>query len=165
METISRKDLTISWLSGYIDADGCISFSRMNNNRRTKQTSYLVPYVSITTTCTLNYQRLLEIYRELNIPVHVSMKPNGDPKTRKPVYVFKTQGLKRTKLILPLIEPYLIGKKREAQLVMEYIAIRESLFAQKKHDPREDAIFQEMKTIKGSRNYVRNPQRLYARLH
>lgn len=164
METISRKDLTMAYLAGYIDADGCISFQRMANNRRTKKTAFLTPYVSITTTCTLTYEKLLEIYDNYHIPVHTSIKSNGNPKTRKPVYVFRTIGMKRSKIILPLIVPHLIGKKKEAELVLEYISIRERLFATKTHDIREDAIFQEMKKIKSSRNIVKNPQRLYARL-
>lgn len=165
METISRKDLTMAYLAGYIDADGCISFQRMVNNRRTKKTAFLTPYVSITTTCTLTYEKLLEIYNEYHIPVHISIKKNGKSENRMPVYVFRTIGMKRSKVILSLIVPYLIGKKREAELTLEYISIRERLFATKTHDIREDAIFQEMKKIKGSRNIVRNPQRLYARLH
>lgn len=164
METISRKDLTMSWLAGYIDADGCISFERINNNRRTKQTAHLRPYVSITTTCTLTYKHLLKIYDEFGIPVHISLKANGNPEKRKPVYVFRTIGLNRCKIILPLIMPYLIAKRKESELVIEYIAIRENLFATKKHSDREYAIAREMKEIKSSRNIVKNPQRLYARL-
>lgn len=164
METISRKDLTMSYLAGYIDADGCISFERVNNNRRTKQTAHLRPYVSITTTCTLNYENLLKIYDEYHIPVHIAIKNNGDLTRRKPVYVFRTIGMQRCKKIIPLIEPYLIGKKQEANLMLEFIDIRERLFATKKHDPRELAIAEEMKSIKSSRQIVKNPQRLYARL-
>lgn len=165
METISRKDLTMSWLAGYIDADGCISFERIANNRRTRKTAHHRPYVSITTTCTLNYNRLLEIYNEYGIPFHCAIKANGDPERRKPVYVFRTIGLRRCKKILPLIMPHLVGKLKEAELMMEYIALREKLFATKTHDPREEAISEEMRMIKGRRNIVRNPQRLYARLH
>jgi hypothetical protein len=165
METISRKDLTLAWLAGLIDGDGCISFQRMSETRRLKRTSsHLVPYITITSTCTLTYEYMVKLYKELEVPLHVSMKPNTNPERQKPVYIFKTHGLKRSKTLLPLIMPYLVTKKREAELVMEFIEIRERLFATKTHDPREEEISEELRQIKVRRNTVKNPQRLYARL-
>lgn len=81
-----------------------------------------------------------------------------------PQHVIVVMGLQRSKKILPLIMPYLVTKRREAELIMEFIGIRDRLFAQKKHDPREFAILSELKAVKAERNIVRNPQRLYARL-
>lgn len=164
METISRKDLTLAWLAGMIDADGCISVLRQVNNRRTRKTEFLRPYVQLSTTCTLTYEYTLALYQELMIPVHVSMRPNVNPETQKPVYIFNTIGMKRCTTILPLLLPYLVTKKREAELLIEFIVLRETL-GQRQHSPREDAIAQELREIKASRNMVKNPQRLYARLH
>lgn len=107
-------------------------------------------------------KHLREVYKELEVPVHIAAKNNG--KNNKQIYVFETQGLKRCKTLIPLIMPYLVTKRQEAELIMEYIQIREDLFATKKHDPREDAILKELKQIKEERNTVKNPQRLYARL-
>lgn len=165
METISRKDLTIAWLAGVVDADGCISFHRNYQNRRSIKTSHLIPYTQITTTCTLTSEHLQKIYKELGIPYHLSLKVNGVSEgNRKPVYVFNTQGMQRSKKIIPLIMPYLVTKKREAELIMEFVAIRDRLFMKKQHDPREEVISEELRTIKANRNIVKNPQRLYARL-
>lgn len=163
MEKISRKDLTLAWLAGLIDGDGCISIARMVNNRRTKQTYHLQVYTTITTTCTLTMEHLRKVYTTFDIPYHISLRDNG--KEHKPVYIVRVHGMKRSKRLIPLIMPYLITKHREAELVMEFIEIRERLFAQKTHDPREDVIAEELSAIKGNRNMVKNPQRLYARLY
>lgn len=164
METISRKDLAIAWLAGMVDADGCISFHRNYQNRRTIRTSHRIPYTQVTTTCTKTAAHLKELYKELEIPYHMSIRSNGGG-NRKPVYNINVQGLQRSLKIIPLILPYLVTKKREAELVLEFIAIRQALYNTKKHDPREEAISEEMRQLKANRNIVKNPQRLYARLH
>ena len=165
METISRKDLAIAWLAGMIDADGCISFHRNANNRRTVTTSYRVPYIAITTTCGETIKYITDLYEELGVPYYLKHKNNTNPTTNKPIWVITTQGLKRSKRILPLVEPYLVTKKKEARLVLEFIEIRERLARTFQHDPRETAISDELRKIKANRQIVKNPQRLYARLH
>jgi len=163
METISRKDLDLAWLAGMIDADGCISFAKQQNSRNKGKTHHLKPYVTVTTTCTLTKDYMIDMYDKYQIPIHVAVKPSKSP-DRKEVYTIATIGMKRSKTILSLVKDYLVTKQREANLVLEFIEIRERLFAQKLHEPREDEIVEEMKNIKSNRNYTRNPQRLYARL-
>lgn len=163
METISRKDLTAAWLAGMIDADGCIGFARMLQNRRQRKTEHLNIYTAITTTCTLTMEHLRRVYEELEVAYHVAIKDNGGA-DRKPVYIIKVHGMMRNEKLLPLITPYLVTKKKEAELMLEFISIRLKLRNKKTHDPREDAIAREVKELKATRNTVKYPQRLYARL-
>jgi hypothetical protein len=168
METISRKDLNLAWLAGLIDADGCISM-RIQRQRKSRETrtEYPVPYTSITTTCSLTSSYLIELFKSLNLPLYVQHKKNGfdkDGNPRKPVWHLLVNGLGRNERFLPLVLPFLVTKHKEAELMLEFIAIRKELFAQKKRSPREFAILAELKRLKEERNIVRNPHRLYARL-
>lgn len=163
METISRKDLNLAWLAGLIDGDGCISMRiQKQRSSRASQTEYPVPYMQLTTTCETTKQYLDKLFRTLEVGVHIRLRPNG--KDHKPVWIFTINGLERNRRFLPLVHPHFVTKQRESELVQEFIAIRQRLFAQKKRDPREFAILAELKRIKQERNFVRNPQRLYARL-
>lgn len=162
MEIISRKDRYLIWLSGLIDGDGCVSLALQKSPlKRNSENEYLVPYVAITTTCTTTKNHIADKSREFEIPIYIRLKkqPRND---LKPVWEITVRGLGRVKNLLSQISSYLITKSEEAELLLKFIAERESLQFQKKRGPTEQDILRRLKEIKRQRNTVRNPQRLYA---
>lgn len=165
MKTISRKDNTeFAWLAGLIDGDGCISFAKIKqSSARNTQREYYVPYVSITTTCITTKNYLESMFKEYQLPLYINLKPSRNIH-QKPVWRLTAQGLTRTEKLLNKIKDYLITKKEECELMLEFIQERKDLQFQKVRGPREKDIVNRMHEIKLSRNTVLNPQRLYAGL-
>jgi hypothetical protein len=125
-ETISRKDVCAAWLAGAFEGEGCVFayFKKQTNpNCTTRMT--LTMGGSIYNTHPVFIQRVTESLDELGIPYSyvIGKRTNGD----KPGVSVTIQGRGRSKKFYSLIIPHLASKKRQAELVLDLIAYRESL--------------------------------------
>lgn len=107
----------LGWFGGIMDGEGSIILPKHCN----ANTFYPVFRMGNT-----NYKlckMFVDILRELNIPFYVRYdKPT---KTKyKPMWRIIITGMKRVKKILEIINPYLISKREQGELILEFINSR-----------------------------------------
>ena len=121
VESISRKDIALSWLGGIIDGEGCI----FAGFRKIEEDNNLTVRVTVYNTHPNIIRRVTEILCELEVPFYISSP--GGPKKSKPGVTVVVGGKGRVKKLLEMVIPFLYAKRRRAQLALELIAYRESL--------------------------------------
>lgn len=120
-----KTHFEIGWLVGFIEGEGCLTINRIKGYGKSNK---LLPYISLVGTNTASMERAIEIAKNLELPMYISNRSYGP---RNPVIRIEATGLGRTAKWLAVIEPYLVGKKRQAELMLEFIASRE--ISRKKH--------------------------------
>ncbi len=113
----------IAWLAGIVDGEGCIRLQERKppKNRRTIVYS---PCVILTNTSLLLKDKIEEMLEWLGLPKYTKSE-QGWKKTWKPRWQIIFTGLSRPKKFLQLVRPYLVVKAEEADLLLEFIAMRE----------------------------------------
>ena len=140
----------IKWLAGMTDADG-----NMGIYKQPSKTSYImyVPRYSIVTTCKVTIDVLQKLFEDLELGHYIYFKKH-DSKTRwADQWNIDVRGYKRVKKSLEMILPYLVTKKNEARLILEYIESRLAI-GRKPYIKRELEIIQLLKDCKANRNFV-----------
>lgn len=107
---VGEKDL--AWLGGFWDADGSIGI--------TKRRTYLVPFASCTNTNEALIKNVQRILDNAEIEYRLDYQDRGERKNAKPAWVVRMESKKRVYRFCQMIEPYLVGKRTQAQLVMEW---------------------------------------------
>jgi hypothetical protein len=107
-----------AWLAGFIDGEGTIAMT-LGRNERT-----IHVYLTIPNTNLANMARARVLLRAiLGRDVRVG-KP--DRKDRRPIFVIAIQNRPDIRAILELVRPWLVGKRPQADLMMEYFKIAPS---------------------------------------
>jgi len=115
VETISRVDL--AWLAGLVDGEGCIALYRDT------QRSRLRAAVVIANTDARIIAKISKILYEANIKYHYTLR-----KRKNFCLSITTIGFRSCKKLLEMVLPYLVGKKEQAKLMVEYLDYRIGLF-------------------------------------
>ena len=133
-----------AWLACALDTEGTIGLH--SHNYADRPYSYSDPYVSFTNTD----KRLVEFFRELiggfNVASRKIGETRGKKKGHKPVFVFQTSKMSLIYTLLKEVRPYLVGKKRQAELLMEFIEIRNRK-GLKGHADRQAKINEEVREL------------------
>lgn len=137
----NQQERLWSWLGGFIDGEGCFGIYRKNE----KSGVYLYPIVDIVNTNPRDIERVAEIVKQFT-GCHIDLK--GQTVTHKAKWSLRVIGFNRCKAFLPHIIPFLVGKKEEAELLLEFC------FSPRDNTVRED--------FKARLKALKNPQRLYA---
>lgn len=122
-----------AWLAGFIDGEGTIGMTLGRNDRT------IHVYLTIPNTNLANMARARVLLRSiLGRDVRVS-KP--DRKDHRPIFVIAIQNQPEIKVIVELIRPWLVGKRPQADLMIEYIRVAPSrLVARSPSESRRRAI-------------------------
>lgn len=113
---IQEKEL--AYLAGIIDGEGSIDIRSLPPGKHRRNGSYS-SLLCISNTNTLILDECVRIMRECEIPHYISKsKVNGN---RKQSYQIICAGPNRCFRCLWVIEPYLVGKKSQANLTMEFV--------------------------------------------
>lgn len=124
MDNQQVTDLELGWLVGAIDGEGCVGITRRNRKECAKTLGFtLKPHVQIAN-CDIEFiNRCSNILKKLETPFHIS---HYSAKTRqRESWQIVIAGLKRVVKILPIINPHLVGEKKEkALLVYEFCTSR-----------------------------------------
>ena len=107
----------MGWLGGIIDGEGHIGLGRYQDNKYVFQ-----PRFEIVNTNKLIIDTYQKFFDEFQFPYHVRYIP--ETQRNKAQWRICTQGFKRLYKILPIIIPYLIGKKQVALWLLELIESR-----------------------------------------
>jgi hypothetical protein len=125
-ESISRKDVWLAWLAGVIEGEGCISVKwGLQTNQKHYGDNRIRTIVNIYNTNPYLIKKIGEVLVENEIPFCQcgSTRSNGE----RPGVAVIVDGKQRVKKLLNLVLPYLVGKRRQAELTLELIDYRESL--------------------------------------
>jgi len=110
--------LTLSWLAGFLDGEGCVRLSSFKN-KKTERLSFC-PWVSITNT---DLPTLKAIQAEYGGNLYLGKEGGKHYKGSKNSFVLVWQG-KRAIEFLKLIAPYVILKKPQIELMLASYAPR-----------------------------------------
>lgn len=116
MENQQATEAQKGWLAGIIDGEGCLS---MRVYRRKKGTWRSSVFVRIDNTNKDIIEEASHIMKLMQIPHHVCLRSRTV--SDKPVYQITIQGLLRCSNILPKIKPYLVGKRKQLDLLLSFI--------------------------------------------
>jgi len=101
-----------AWFAGIIDGEGCISLI--------KRGEHFVPSVKISNTNELLINKCKQVLSEAGIEFLVRYSDRGERKNAKPAWEIVLESRPRTTAVLNLILPYLVSKKEQAILVLDW---------------------------------------------
>lgn len=114
---VQEKD--ISWLAGFIDGEGCISFIHRNE----KNTNNWRTHVQITNTHVPTLNTCTDILERMGVGHHVWWFENKNKRYSKR-WDIRISGFKRVHKLLRIITPYLHTKQERAEIMLDFINLR-----------------------------------------
>lgn len=137
----------VMWLAGIIDGDGSIG---LHCQPQRKRITY-VPSISLTTSCQKTKNFLRQLFKNIGVGMHITERTPPNKKWNK-VWVFETRGFKRVGKLLFIIQEYLITKFRDAEIVSEFIAYRQSVTRRTPYGAFEEDCRSRLMKLKSNRN-------------
>ncbi len=133
-------EVRLAWLAGMFDGEGSITvFKHKERNGTTK----LCPSL-IVTNCDINIiNECDKIFKELGTSFHIFERSNTNDK-HKNSFQINTRNQQYMLTVLKAIEPYLVGKKAQAELSIRFLEKRVG-----KRTLYDDEDFQLQETIQG----------------
>ena len=101
-----------AWFAGIIDGEGCISIYARSN--------HFVPGVKIGNTNELLINNCKRILDEAGIEYFIRFSDRGDRNNAKPAWELCLESRPRVIAVLNMIYPYLVSKKAQADLILEW---------------------------------------------
>lgn len=111
-----RLELKLSWLGGIIDGEGMVTTIKRVGGKY-NQYGYS-PRISIVNTDLLIINEVISICEEISLPYYLQIKKGkGLWKTK---YEVLFNGMRRCKIALEVLTPYLVSKKQRAISLLEF---------------------------------------------
>lgn len=111
-----------AWLAGFMDADGCIRLKKGAKNSNKSQHS-LIPHMTFHNTCVVTLNRVVYLLTKARLPIKTYAK-----KRRKVGHSemgnVELLGMKQCEPLLRLLLPFLVTKRLEARLLLQFIVRR-----------------------------------------
>jgi hypothetical protein len=105
--------MSLQWLAGLLDADGSIGLERVGKN--------YTPYVSlVSNTNPVIVEEVKRIAKEQGWNVHVLYDGASRKRNARPCWQVRAKGKKASVPVLSTLVPLLVGKKAQAELVLEW---------------------------------------------
>jgi hypothetical protein len=101
-----------AWFAGIIDGEGCISIF--------KRGTVFTPSVKIANTNELLINKCKQVLEEAGIEYYIRYSDRGDRKNAKPAWELSMEARPRVIATLNLILPYLVSKREQAKLVLDW---------------------------------------------
>jgi len=147
----------VAWLCGLIDGEGSIGL-RVQKYMRNKNVFYVAPYVQVVNTHIGTLDVVDRILTELEVGHYIDWpRPHmvtGGERTvgdYKPLWRILVNGIKRCHPLLDELIPYLVIKKDDASIVLEFINSRESSYYKHlPYSPREQEIIGRFRRVRRS---------------
>lgn len=118
-ETVSEAEY--GWLAGIIDGEGSISINRSLSHRTT---IVYCARVQVPNTNQLIIDKARSIFDRLGAKGHVEKRQYGNNMRWKICSIITLNSAKDIEILLPLIIPYLVGKKRHAEILYRFVHSR-----------------------------------------
>ena len=125
------------YIAGFVDGEGCFSIHKHQDKRIKKGYTYFPKF----TICNTDKNTLKLIQKELGGRIFVSTKEHHKTKC---TYNLAIQDLKTIKEAIDKISAFLILKKKQAGIMLEYCKIRKE---NKNYSEKEEKLYQEIKKL------------------
>lgn len=112
----------LAWVGGFFDGEAYIGISSKPSYQKSNPTLY-EPLTQVSNTSRADIDELAQIFEENGIAYYRRTEPSRKPEHKEQERIL-ARGLRRNLKLLWVIEPYLIGKKQQAQFVLAFIASR-----------------------------------------
>ena len=110
------KAVKLAWLAGIFDGEGTITTTKNHGTTR--------PLLQVTNTNEKLLSTVQELLHELvGRPIRLCLQKRGKLSVRPCYYLYVTKQ-SEVKTILESLLPYLVGKREQAVLLLEYVTIR-----------------------------------------
>ncbi|HDZ13365.1 hypothetical protein LCGC14_0643850 [marine sediment metagenome] len=114
----------LAYLAGLIDGEGTITLER-TGKRRMNGVMGLSPSVIVANTDTSIVQWVVTSFERIGAKPYIKTQtPSQKNKRCKPCYWVIVKSLTKSKKILTVVKQYLIAKRAQADLILEFIQIR-----------------------------------------
>lgn len=147
-------EVLLAWIAGFMDGEGTFCLSRHSQRR------FPYPQISVNNTHYPTLSSLTDALERLELPHYVAHK-NGayvgpDGYKRKPQWSIQMFGHKRCEKWCRALIPYLVTKREDAELMLEYIHSRMSRNPMKGARWREDLGLSPREVVIANRLYGRH---------
>lgn len=125
MDNPHVQESQLGYLAGIIDGEGTITIER-SGNRRLNGITGLQAKVNVANTNWAIIEYVVGILKRLGVNPHIKSQPIGygtRPRNKQCWWV-TVGGLTKTAKVLNVIKPYLVGKRAQADLVLDFINYR-----------------------------------------
>jgi len=126
-ETIGNQQPSIcslkGWLGGIIDGEGCLQLAK----QKYKDRFHFRPQLVISNNNLLIIEKIREVARLNNLPVYFMNRGYAAKDATAKTIALQIMGLRRVKLWLDCLTPYIFGKREQAEIISQYIDYRLSL--------------------------------------
>lgn len=148
----------LGWLIGVIDSDGSYVLSKQYHHR--SKVLYFFPSIEITNDSEeliFNCDRIIKEQFKVGAYISPRLRKNG-----KTGYKISLRGMKRLYKSLPLIAAYEVAKKKQADLLLEYVTNRMTINRGTPVSDRDVDIAIELRELNTSKNKITKdiPRRL-----
>jgi hypothetical protein len=148
LPAIELNDIEKAQLAMMIDCEGKIGFQKQKKRKGYSDDRYL-PMIQISNT----KRQLVEFFRDLigNPKYKIGIADNGP--NRKQIYYLSITSMPRIYAVLKLIKDYLMLKRKQAVLTIEFIELHDKLQREQRcclrrdYPPRMHEIYREMKML------------------
>jgi len=123
---VRSMEVRLGWLGGIYDGEGSFSItSNPASKKQRNQFGQLQPKVTIWNTNQDIINEIISTLDDMRIPKHVySRIPKANALGKKSGFSVEVHGLKRIVKMLPVLTPYLVGKKSKAVAMYEFCTSR-----------------------------------------
>lgn len=111
------KDTDLAWLAGFLDGEGTIGISRCNNKMQPHP--YLRPHLQAPNTDRRLIEHMGRIIEGVTGKTQSITRPPM-PAGQKTMYRLRVGTQWELAILIPLLLPYVVSKKRQSQLVLEF---------------------------------------------
>ena len=117
-----KMHFNIGWLVGMVEGEGSITLTR-SAKAKNKFGHKITPHLSITGTNDALMEKATEVIKFFKLPFSIDKRKNSNPNWKDTIRI-QVYGLRRVEQWLFLLYPYLVGKKEQAETVLQFIENR-----------------------------------------
>lgn len=132
----------IGWIVGIIEGEGWMIFNRQLQPSKSYR---YVPVIGMNTTSEEILRKYINILKKWDIGVWVGkrrfLKTNN-----KDQWMTNVRGFKRCSKLIPILKPYLTAKKKQLDLLEQYILYRKQFNCKQSCGDIEEKMFQQMQS-------------------
>lgn len=144
MDNQQERLFDLGWLIGVIESEGSFTLCKSCRNKRGYRYTPLITMTNCDETMLDNYKRILSY---LDIPFYVYKRRyiSGVVKSNRPVIGIITRGYKRVKKMLDIITPFMVSKKEQAEILLDFVNYRLGVHYKTPYGTKEDSAYLKMK--------------------
>lgn len=145
----NQQVISLTWLAGFTNGDGCISIAKRTRNKG--RVNYK-PYVTFSNNDPELIEEISSILKSVNVGHYVSWNKKKSSLGNNIVGAVNVFGFLRCEKLLDILTPHLRGSKRkQAELASEWIKYRLTNGGNSKHysySEYDDAVYEKMAFMK-----------------